>query len=432
MIPQDKLSISVIGLGYVGLPLALRFALAGIRVIGFDVDSKKIADLRQGIERMGEVDLEDLRASGVVLTDEPEVLSEANFIIIAVPTPITSSKQPDLRSVEAAAYTVGRYLREGTIVVLESTVYPGVTEEVVGPLIERESGMRSGIDFFLAYSPERANPGDRAHTVDKIVKVVAAQDPETLEVVAQVYGLICKEGVYRAANIKTAEAAKVIENVQRDLNIALVNELSLIFHRVGLNTVEVLEAAGTKWNFHRYRPGLVGGHCIGVDPYYLTYLAEQAGYHPQVILTGRRVNDGMANHVAELVIKGLIEAGKVVQEARALILGLSFKENVNDTRNSKVKDVIQRLREYGVEVLAHDPLLEDEEIRNGFRVTNIRKFSEAPLVDAVVLAVPHRQLLSLTLADLKGHMNSRPLLVDLKSVFSRAEAEALGIIYKTL
>ncbi len=432
MVLHDKHTIAVIGLGYVGLPLVIQFGLAGIRVIGFDVDSRKIAELQRGIERMGEVDPEDLKASGVMLTDEPELVGDANFIIITVPTPITSSKQPDLGAVESAARTVGRYLREGTIVVLESTVYPGVTEQVVGPTIERESGMRAGVDFFLAYSPERANPGDQEHTVTRIVKVVAAQDPETLETVAQVYGLICKEGIYRAPSIKTAEAAKVIENVQRDLNIALVNELSLIFQRVGINTVDVLKAAGTKWNFHHYWPGLVGGHCIGVDPYYLTYLAEQAGYHPQVILAGRRVNDGMANCVAELVIKGLIEADKVVQEARVLILGLSFKENVKDTRNSKVKDIIRRLREYRVEVLAHDPLLEDDEIRNGFQVKNIKELSDAPLVDAIIMAVPHQSLLRLTTEDLKARMNGRPLLVDVKSVFSRAEAEASGIIYKAL
>ncbi len=432
MVLRDKYTIAVIGLGYVGLPVAVRFGLARIKVIGFDVDSKKIAELRRGIERMGEVEPEDLKASGVILTDEPRLVGDANFIIIAVPTPVTVSSQPDLGAVESAARTVGRYLREGTIVVLESTVYPGVTEEVVGPIVERESGMRAGVDFFLAYSPERANPGDPEHAVDKIVKVVAAQDSETLEAIAQVYGLICKEGIYRAANIKTAEAAKVIENVQRDLNIALVNELSLVFHLVGLNTVDVLNAAGTKWNFHRYLPGLVGGHCIGVDPYYLTHLAERVGYHPSVILAGRRVNNGMANYVAELVIKGLIEADKVVQEARVLILGLSFKENVKDTRNSKVKDIIRRLREYRVEVLVHDPLLEDDEIRNGFQVKNIKELSDAPLVDAIIIAVPHEPLLRLTIEDLKARMNGRPLLVDVKSAFSRAEAEAAGIIYKAL
>jgi len=432
MILEDRHTIAVIGLGYVGLPLAVLFGLAGKRVIGFDIDIKKIAELRQGIERMGEVNLEDLRASEVVLTNEPRLISDANFVIIAVPTPVTSNKQPDLSAVESAAHTVGRYLREGTIVALESTVYPGVTEEVVGPIIERESGMRAGVDFFLAYSPERANPGDPGHSAAKVVKVVAAQDPETLEIAAQIYGLICKEGIFRAANIKTAEAAKVIENVQRDLNIALVNELSLIFHKVGLDTIDVLKAAGTKWNFHRYEPGLVGGHCIGVDPYYLTYLAEQAGYHPQVILAGRRVNDGMASYVAELTIKGLIEAGKLVQEARVIILGLAFKENVKDTRNSKVKDIICRLREYGVEVLAHDPLLEEDEIRNRFKVKNIKELSDAPLVDAIIMAVPHQSLRRLTIEDLKAKMNGRPLLVDVKSVFSRADAEASGIIYKAL
>lgn len=432
MEPQDKRTIAVVGLGYVGLPLAVRFGLASLRVIGFDIDGKKVAELRQGVDRMGEVRPDDLRNSEIIFTDEPSMLREASFIIIAVPTPISTSKQPDLSAVKGAAYTVGHNLREGTIVVLESTVYPGVTEEILGPIIEQESRMRAGVDFFLAYSPERANPGDQEHTVDKIVKVVAAQDPETLETVAQIYGMICKKRVYRAPDIKTAEAAKVIENVQRDLNIALVNELALIFHRVGLNTVEVLKAADTKWNFHRYRPGLVGGHCIGVDPYYLTYLAEQVGYHPEVILAGRRVNDAVANYVVELVIKGLIEAGKMVQKARVLVLGLTFKEDVNDIRNSKVKDIIRCLREYRVEVLAHDPLLEDDVIRNGFEVQNFKDLSDVPTVDAIILAVPHRAFRELKLEDLKARMNGRPLLVDVKSVFSRTEAETTGIIYKAL
>jgi len=425
-------TVAVVGLGYVGLPLAVRLGMEGARVIGFDVDTKRIALLREGVDPTGEIPPGLLDDASIFLTDEPEYLSEANFVIIAVPTPITQARQPDLSAVESAARIVGRHIREGTIVVLESTVYPGVTEDVLGPLIEQESGLRAGEGFFLAYSPERANPGDTEHSLDKIVKVVAAQDLETLGEVARVYGIVCKAGVYRAPDIKTAEAAKVIENVQRDLNIALVNELSLIFHRLGLNTIDVLEAAGTKWNFHAYRPGLVGGHCIGVDPYYLTFLAEQLGYHPQIILAGRRVNDGMADWVAELTVKGLIEAGKVVQGATVLILGLTFKENVNDTRNSKVKDVIRRLREYRVEVLGHDPLLADEEIRNGFRVANIRDLSSAPPVDAVVVTVPHRAILRLTLEDLRAGMNGRPVLVDVKSIFSRIEAQAAGFIYKSL
>ncbi len=429
---RDRRTIAILGLGYVGLPLAVRFGLAGERVIGFDIDKKKIADLRRGIERMGEVSSRDLAASKIIFTDEQELLGDANCFIITVPTPITPAKQPDLSRVKSAARIIGRHLHRNAIVVLESTVYPGVTEEIVGPIIEQGSGLRAGLDFFLAYSPERANPGDPEHTVATITKVVAAQDPDTLEAVAQVYGPICKGGLYRAPNIKTAEAAKVIENIQRDLNIALVNELSLVFQRIGVETREVLKAAATKWNFHAYHPGLVGGHCIGVDPYYLTYLAERAGYHPQVILAGRRVNESMADHVAELAITGLIEAGKVVQGARVLILGLAFKENVNDSRNSKVKDIIRRLREYRVEVLAHDPLLEDEVVHDGFSVTNVQDLFEAPLVDAIIMAVPHRDLLTLTLQDLKERIAGRPVLVDVKSVFSRAEAEADSIIYKSL
>ena len=432
MTPRDPLVLAVVGLGYVGLPLAVRFGLAGVRVIGYDIDARKIEDLRQGIERMGEVDPRSLAGSGIMLTSTPEQLAEANFIIIAVPTPITTANQPDLGAVEAAARMVGGHLQEGTVVVLESTVYPGVTEEVLGPILAQESGLRAGADFFLAYSPERANPGDPEHTVDRIIKVVAAQDEETLERVCRVYGLICKAGIHRAPTIKTAEAAKVIENVQRDLNVALVNELCLIFHRIGLNTLEVLEAAGTKWNFDSYRPGMVGGHCIGVDPYYLTYLAGQVGYHPEVILAGRRVNDGMADYVAELAVRGLIEARKTVQQARVLILGVAFKENVNDTRNSKVKNIIRKLREYQIEVLVHDPLVEEELIQNGFGVPNIRNLRGAPPVDGMILAVPHRPFLALTLEDLRAQMSPPPVLVDVKTVFERRAAEAAGFVFKSL
>jgi UDP-N-acetyl-D-glucosamine/UDP-N-acetyl-D-galactosamine dehydrogenase len=424
--------VAVIGLGYVGLPLAVQFGLAGVRVIGIDANPRRIAELEQGIDRTGEVDPEHLRASKLVLASEPERVGAADFIIIAVPTPITPTLQPDLSAVASAAEAVGSHLREGSIVVLESTVFPGVTEEVVGPIVERVSRMRAGVDFFLAYSPERANPGDKEHTVADITKVVAAQDRESLEAVAQLYGRICRGGVYRAPNIKTAEAAKVVENVQRDLNIALMNELSLIFQQLGLETSEVLHAANTKWNFHSYQPGLVGGHCIDVDPYYLAYAAERVGYHPEVILAGRRVNEHMATHVADLVIKGLIEAGKVVKDSEVLILGLTFKENVNDTRNSKVEGVVRRLREYGVKVLGCDPLLQEEEIRNHFNVRNVREFSRAPIVDAVVVAVPHKQLRTLTLEAFADRMRGRPLLVDVKSVFSKVDAEAAGFIYKAL
>ncbi|RMG98986.1 MAG: nucleotide sugar dehydrogenase, partial [Candidatus Dadabacteria bacterium] len=347
--------MAVVGLGYVGLPLAVAFGRK-VPTLGFDVSEAKVAALRRGVDPTGELSADDLASTRIEYTTNPGDLRRASFVVVAVPTPIDRHKKPDLGPIVAASRSIGQNLTPGTVVVYESTVYPGVTEEVCVPVLERESGLACGRDFKVGYSPERINPGDKEHTLERIVKVVAGQDAETLEVVARVYETVVEAGVHRAPTIKTAEAAKVIENTQRDLNIALMNELSVIFNRMGIETRAVLEAAGTKWNFLRFTPGLVGGHCIGVDPYYLTYKAEELGYKPQVILAGRAINDGMGKYVAESTVKGLIRCGRAVQGSRVLVLGLTFKENVSDLRNSRVADVIAELRDYGVEVLAHDPL----------------------------------------------------------------------------
>lgn len=388
--------IAVVGLGYVGLPLLSEFGKLGKgTVTGFDVLEARVEALERGEDGnndLGEGALKDVDAT---YSTDPTALREANFIIVAVPTPIREAHQPDLSLVEAASRTVGENLSVGSIVVFESTVYPGVTEEVCVPILEKVSGLTCGTDFKVGYSPERVNPGDREHTIDKVVKIVSGMDDVTLEIVASVYGSVCKAGVHRAPNIKTAEAAKVIENIQRDLNIALMNELSIIFQRIGISTHDVLNAAGTKWNFHRYTPGLVGGHCIGVDPYYLTYKSEALGYHPEVILAGRRVNDSMGAHVGQLVIRGLVESGKVVQGSRVLVMGLTFKPNVRDIRNSKVADTIRELNTFGVHVFGHDPLLSVKEIES-FGVTVPPNLS-IEIFDAVVFATPHDPLKELPL-----------------------------------
>lgn len=422
--------IAIVGLGYVGLPLAVELGKHK-PIIAFDVEQARIDELRSGVDSTNEVVQEDLQRANLELTTNPADLRKANFIIVAVPTPIDNVKKPDLAAIKKSAELVGKNLSPGTVVVYESTVYPGVTEDVCVPLLQEFSGLRCGTDFKIGYSPERVNPGDKVHTIDKVVKVVSGQDTETLNIVAQVYSLICTQGVHKAPSIKVAEAAKVIENVQRDLNIALVNELSLIFNRLGINTGDVLEAAGTKWNFHHYQPGLVGGHCIGVDPYYLTYIAEQLGYNPQIILAGRRINDYMAEHVADLIIKGLIEAGKPVQNAKVLILGLTFKENVNDVRNSKVKDVVKKLKEYKIQVLAHDPLLSAGTV-NDFGADNVDDLQNLPQVDAVALCVAHDQFKNFSIYDLQGLMRGRPVLVDVKELFREKIASWPDLIYKSL
>lgn len=421
MVPTlDEVNIAVVGLGYVGLPLALAFGKAGRPVFGYDYNQKRVNELQQGIDRHREYTSDELRASRVEYSDDPSVLTKANFFIITVPTPITKANQPDLRPIESGAEVVGRYIRKGSTVVLESTVYPGVTEEVLVPIVERFSGLRCGVDWKIGYSPERTNPGDREHTIETTVKVVSGMDEETLALIAEVYGMVCKKGVHKAPTIKTAEAEKIIENTQRDLNIALVNELALIFHRMGINTRDVLEAAGTKWNFHKYQPGLVGGHCISVDPYYLTHKAEELGYHPQVILAGRRINDEMPEYVADVMIKGLVEAGKVVQGSRVLVMGLTFKEDIRDIRNSQIDDTIKKLQSYGVYVLGHDPNLDGEEIAS-FGVAPVRDLMTMEKVDGIIIATLHRQFKEMTFQTLLGYCNKngdgRGVIVDIKSWF---------------
>ena len=409
---NDKI-ICVVGLGYVGYPLLLEFS-KHFKVIGFDVNKKKVekySALHKNVE----------------ITSEPSSIKKADVVIIAVPTPVTKTKQPDLYFVESASRVVGKNLKKGCIVVLESTVYPGVTEEIVGPILEEESKMVLGKDFKIGYSPERVNPGDKNHTIDKIVKVVSGMDRETTDILSEIYGKITT--VYKAENIKTAEAAKVIENIQRDLNIALMNELSIIFNKLGLNTKAILEAASTKWNFNRYYPGLVGGHCIPVDPYYLVYKTQETGYHPQVILAGRAVNDSMPKHVAELTIKALNEAGSVIKDSKVLIMGLTFKENVDDTRETPVVEIIKELKEFKCEVFGYDPLISKEEI-SGFNIKPVDSLDNIS-VDCVIITVMHDEFKKITLEQLKNMMkNNKPILIDVRGGFRNAEGS--GFIYRSL
>ncbi len=430
-------TIAVVGLGYVGLPLAAAFArVDGASVIGFDINTRRIGELIEGRDRTGEIDeatLQSLLTKGrIAFTANPEELRAASFIVITVPTPITDANVPDLTPVEHAADTVGEYLRAGAVVVLESTVYPGVTENILVPRIVRISGLRCGIDWFVGYSPERINPGDRDHRIDTVVKIVSGMDATTTERIAKVYETICAAGVHRAPSIKVAEAAKVFENVQRDLGIAAVNELALICARLGIPTHAVLDAAGTKWNFVPYRPGLVGGHCIGVDPHYLATCAQQFGYHPEVILAGRRVNEAMAGHVADLMLEGLITAGKPVRGSRVLALGLTFKPNVPDTRNSKVRDIIARLRRFHVEVVAHDPMLSDEEINGGFGVRNITSLDAIEPVDGIVIATLHDAFRGLTGDAFRKLLVAPGVVVDVSSHFAAQLSGQPLITYRSL
>ena len=410
-------SIAVVGLGYVGLPIAVAFGKIG-SVIGFDINKKKIEELQKGIDRTGEVSKEDLGLAQVRYTSEPADLKSANFIIVAVPTPINDALQPDLTALQKASELIGRNLSSGAIVVYESTVYPGATEEICLPILEKVSGMKGGVDFKLGYSPERINPGDKEHTLAKIIKVVSAQDQDALDIVADTYALVVTAGIHRASGIKVAEAAKVIENTQRDLNIALMNELSLIFHRLGIDTKSVLEAAGTKWNFLRFSPGLVGGHCIGVDPYYLTSKAESVGYHPEVILAGRRINNGMGKFVAEQTMKLLSQLSRPANELRVGVLGLTFKENVPDLRNSKVPDIIRELHEYGVQVLVHDPIAEEEEAMAEYGI-HLVEWDQLKDLDGLIVAVAHKRFSDLSLQELLRPLRSRNqgVLIDVKSIF---------------
>ncbi len=410
-------SIAVVGLGYVGLPIAVAFGKIS-PVVGFDVNKKKIEELQKGIDRTGEVSKEDLGHAQVRYTSEPADLKSASFIIVAVPTPINDALQPDLTALQKASELIGRNLSLGAIVVYESTVYPGATEEVCLPILEKFSGMKAGVDFKLGYSPERINPGDKEHTLAKIIKVVSAQDQDALDIVADTYALVVTAGIHRASSIKVAEAAKVIENTQRDLNIALMNELSLIFHRLGIDTKSVLEAAGTKWNFLRFSPGLVGGHCIGVDPYYLTSKAESVGYHPEVILAGRRINNGMGKFVAEQTMKLLSQLSRPANELRVGVLGLTFKENVPDLRNSKVPDIIRELYEYGVQVLVHDPIAEEDEALAEYGI-HLVEWDQLKDLDGLIVAVAHKQFSDSSLQNLLRPLRSRNqgVLIDVKSIF---------------
>lgn len=421
-------ALSLVGLGYVGLPIAVAFARS-VRVIGFDVNQEKVDLYKRGVDPTCEVGDETVASTKVEFTSDPSRLREACFHIVAVPTPVLADHRPDLRPIESASRLLGRNLRPGSIVVFESTVYPGVTEEVCVPILERESGLACGRDFKVGYSPERINPGDKAHRLENIKKIVSGMDEETLEQVAKVYGLVVKAGVHRAPTIKVAEAAKVIENSQRDINIAFMNELSIIFNRLGIDTKSVLEAASTKWNFLNFRPGLVGGHCIGVDPYYLTYKAETTGYHSQVILAGRCINDGMGRYVAENCVKSLIRAGRPVRNARVAILGFTFKEDCPDTRNSKVFDIVRELREYGIEPQVADPIADAEEAKRLYGVS-FTPIEELGGLDAVVIAVAHRHFAQMTPADLSAlYSPGRKALLDVKGIFDRRECEENDYLY---
>jgi UDP-N-acetyl-D-galactosamine dehydrogenase len=411
--------IAVIGLGYVGLPVAVAMARRFPGTLGFDIDAAKVARLAAGEDRTGELDAETLRDTGLKLTTDPGELKQADFFIVAVPTPIDRQRKPDLEPLRAASRTVGAALSPGAIVVYESTVYPGVTEEVCAPILEQASGLRAGVDFKLGYSPERINPGDKVHRFDNVVKVVSGQDEDSLATICAVYGEVVEAGLHRAASIKVAEACKVIENVQRDLNIAFMNELAVIFDKLDIDTRAVLDAAGTKWNFLRFHPGLVGGHCIGVDPYYLTTKAEELGITPQVILAGRRINDGMGEFVARRTLKELALAGGPLRGAKVAVLGLSFKENVADIRNSRVPDIVDELRAYGAEVLVHDPLVEPEEARAEYDIELVSagRLRETEPLDVVILAVPHAGLADLA-RELAGRVR---VLSDVRALFDPAE-----------
>ncbi|MBO6937186.1 MAG: nucleotide sugar dehydrogenase [Deltaproteobacteria bacterium] len=411
--------ICIIGLGYVGLPVALAFARAFDEVVGVDIDARRVRELEEGFDRTNEVTAEELKKTGLRLTTDISEAGQPTMIVVTVPTPIDDNRQPDLRPLVSATRSAAPLVRKGTVLVYESTVYPGLTEEVCGPLVESLTGLKSGEDFFLGYSPERINPGDRDHTLERTVKVVAGQDPRTLDRIAEAYGKIIDAGVFRAASIRVAEAAKVIENTQRDLNIALMNELALIFDRLGIRTADVLEAAGTKWNFLPFRPGLVGGHCIGVDPYYLTAKAENVGYHPQVILAGRRINDNMGAFVAQRLIKMLISRDRPVKGARVGVFGLTFKENVPDLRNSRVPDILRELQEFGIEALVHDPRADRDEAMHEYGVS-LCELEDMTNLDAMVLAVGHREYLELDRPTFLARVRDGGSVVDVKSVLDPA------------
>lgn len=424
--------IAVVGLGYVGLPLAVELAKT-YDVIGFDINREKLDIYESGIDVTNEVGDEAIQNTTMTFTDDPKALQDTKFIIVSVPTPINTDKTPNLTPITKASETIGENLTKGSIVVYESTVYPGTTEEVCLPILEEKSGLNFGKDFKLGYSPERINPGDKVNTLTKIVKVVSGSDEEALKEIAALYDSIIEAGIHKAESIKVAEAAKVIENSQRDINIAFMNELSMVFNKMDIHTKAVLEAAGTKWNFLNFTPGLVGGHCIGVDPYYFTYKAEQLGYHSQIILAGRKINDNMGKHVANNIIKSLIKAKINVNEARIGILGLTFKENVADVRNTRVIDIIDELKDYGVDVIVHDPYADPEEVQEEFNLT-LAEDNELHDLDCIVLAVPHdAYMLRHTLSSLRDlYRTDRRVLIDIKSVFDKKESEEKGFYYWSL
>jgi len=418
-------TVGIVGLGYVGLPLAVEFGKK-FPTVGFDLSAEKIANYKRHVDPTGEVSTEQLRAATqLTCSTNPKDLAAADFIVIAVPTPVDVAHQPDFGPLISASRTAGENMKRGATVVYESTVYPGATEEVCIPVLEKHSGMKWKKDFFVGYSPERINPGDKEHTLTRIVKVVSGDTPETLDAVAKLYGAVVAAGVHRAASIKVAEAAKVIENTQRDLNIALMNELAIIFNKIGIDTLDVLEAAGTKWNFLPFRPGLVGGHCIGVDPYYLTHKADMLGYHPQVILAGRRINDGMGKFIAEQTVKQMIQAGCHVKGAKVNVLGLTFKEDVPDLRNSRVIDVINELKSFGVEVHVHDPVPVQNEAKHEYGI-DLVGWNELPVADAIVLAVAHKVFLDLPIHDLAKKLTKGGCFVDVKSRFDVDSLRAAG------
>jgi UDP-N-acetyl-D-galactosamine dehydrogenase len=418
--------VAVVGLGYVGLPLAVEFGKKR-KTIGYDLSSSKVESYRRFIDPTGEVSSDDLRAAEQLhVTTDPGELSQADYIVVAVPTPVDAAHQPDFRPLIGASETVGKHMKRGAIVIYESTVYPGATEEVCIPVLEKHSGMKWKNDFHAGFSPERINPGDKQHTLTKILKVVAGDDEDTLEKIAALYESIITAGVHRASSIKVAEAAKVIENTQRDLNIALMNELAIIFDKLDIDTLEVLQAAGTKWNFLPFRPGLVGGHCIGVDPYYLTHKAEMVGYIPQVILAGRRINDSMAKFVAEQTIKHIIKADINVRSARVNVLGLSFKENCPDLRNSKVADLINELESYGIEIHVHDPVASSEEARHEYGV-ELESWENLPRADAMIVAVAHRQFTEMPLTQFQTKITDKGCFIDVKSQFDPAALREAGL-----